>query len=172
MATKLAQACYKAQPAPGCSEETKYSAVAMADPATTYFAFPGSHNAQDWKTKRAQRHEAVKRLGEPPARPQQPAAAGAPGKDPTRPRQQATHVLYERQNWNEGVHLEHHSQCRYMWTCTVCWVRFQLIAAKLEISQSWQCTRGRRPRNTVVGLLSAACCASLIGVGSIFISHM
>ena len=50
MATKLAHACYKAQPAAGCNEETKYSAVAMADPATTLFAFPGSHNAQDWKT--------------------------------------------------------------------------------------------------------------------------
>ena len=50
MATKLARACYKAQPAPGCNEETKFTAMAMADPATTYFAFPGSHNAQDWKT--------------------------------------------------------------------------------------------------------------------------
>ena len=50
MAAKLAHICYKAQPAPGCNEETKYTAVPMADSATTYFAFPGSHNAQDWKT--------------------------------------------------------------------------------------------------------------------------
>ena len=50
MAAKLAHACYRAQPAHGCNEETKYTALTMEDPATTYFSFPGSHNAQDWKT--------------------------------------------------------------------------------------------------------------------------
>ena len=50
MAAKLAQASYEAQPAANCKEETKFTTLSMADLATTYFSFPGSHNAQDWKT--------------------------------------------------------------------------------------------------------------------------
>ncbi len=50
MAAKLAHDCYIAQPAPGCKEDTKYTVLRTVNPATTYFAFPGSHNAQDWKT--------------------------------------------------------------------------------------------------------------------------
>ena len=50
MAAKLAHDCYKDNPAPSCKEETKFTPLTMADTATTYFSFPGSHNAQDWKT--------------------------------------------------------------------------------------------------------------------------
>ena len=49
-AVKLACACYKELPASGCKEETKFTKFFVPDPATTYFAFPGSNNAQDWQT--------------------------------------------------------------------------------------------------------------------------
>lgn len=48
--TKLAIASYTTQPAPDCKEETKYTMLTTKNPSTTYFAFPGSHNAEDWKT--------------------------------------------------------------------------------------------------------------------------
>ena len=50
MAAKLAHDCYRAKPAPNCKEETKFTPLTMSDLATTYFSFPGSHNAQDWRT--------------------------------------------------------------------------------------------------------------------------
>lgn len=48
MAAKLADACYSAQPAPICNEETSYTSLTLAEDATTYFSFPGSRNAQAW----------------------------------------------------------------------------------------------------------------------------
>ena len=53
IAARLAEQAYmqdSCRPLPGCREDSKYVRITASESrATTYFAFPGSHNAGDWQ---------------------------------------------------------------------------------------------------------------------------